>query len=161
MRFFGNFMNDNLRIRIASEQDIPDIYRLIISGRPEGDLGDIETDHVPPGCYDAFRIIDSDNHQMLIVAELDGIIIGTMQLTYIHRLTGQGRADCVIESVRIDARYRNRGYGAKLMRWAIDTARSSSCRKIELTSDLRRHDAHRFYENLGFTFSHRGAKLWL
>ncbi len=37
-------------------------------------------------CYDAFRIIDSDKHQMLVVAELPGVIIGTMQITFIHRL---------------------------------------------------------------------------
>jgi GNAT superfamily N-acetyltransferase len=154
-------MNGNLRIRKASEQDIPHIYRLIVSGKPEGESTDSVPGQLPPKCYDAFRIIDSDKHQLLVVAELSGDIIGTMQMTFIHRLTGQGRADCVIESVRIDADYRNSGYGTQLMKWAIETAKNASCRKIELTSDLRRHDAHRFYEGLGFTFSHRGAKLWL
>lgn len=154
-----NIMNGDLRVRKALEQDVPHIYRLIVSGKPEGESSESVPEQTPPGCYEAFRIIDSDKHQLLAVAELSGVIIGTMQITFIHRLAGQGRADCLIESVRVDSEYRNRGYGAHMMRWAIDMAKSSGCRKIELTSDLRRHDAHRFYESLGFKFSHRGAKL--
>ena len=154
-------MTENLLIREASEQDIPEIYRLIVSGRPEGEPSEPEPERTPPGCYEAFRIIDTDEHQMLMVAELFGTVIGTMQITFIHYLTGQGRPDCQIESVRVDAEHRNRGYGAQMIAWVLETARSASCRKIQLTSDLRRHDAHRFYERLGFKFSHRGAKMWL
>lgn len=154
-------MNDGLSIRRATEQDIPHIYRLIVSGKPDGDTGDVGPEETPPGCYEAFRIISTDSHQMLLVAELSGTVVGTMQLTFIHHLTGQGHADCQVESVRVDGQYRNRGIGTQMMRWVFDTAKSTSCRKVELTSDLRRHDAHRFYERLGFKFSHRGAKLWL
>ena len=47
------------------------------------------------------------------------------------------------------------------MRWGIDDARARGAALVQLTSDLRREDAHRFYERLGFTASHAGFKLFL
>ena len=46
-----------------------------------------------------------------------------------------------------------------LMRWAIERARRHGCSLVQLTSDRRRSDAHRFYERLGFVASHEGFKL--
>jgi hypothetical protein len=46
------------------------------------------------------------------------------------------------------------------MRWVLDTAAPSvGADLVQLTSDARRADAHRFYERLGFTGSHIGFKF--
>jgi len=45
--------------------------------------------------------------------------------------------------------------------WAVDQARERGCNIVQLTSDTDRTDAHRFYEQLGFTASHLGFKLSL
>jgi hypothetical protein len=42
---------------------------------------------------------------------------------------------------------------------AISSARRRGCRIVQLTSDKRRPDAHRFYQRLGFTATHEGFKL--
>jgi GNAT superfamily N-acetyltransferase len=47
------------------------------------------------------------------------------------------------------------------MRWAIEQARQRGCALVQLTSDARRAEAHRFYERLGFVASHTGFKLAL
>ena len=47
------------------------------------------------------------------------------------------------------------------MKWAIDQAREHGCRLVELTSDKRPPDAHRFYSRLGFNASHEGMKLMI
>lgn len=44
------------------------------------------------------------------------------------------------------------------MQKAIDRARERGCSVIQLTTDLRRTDAHRFYVGLGFEASHAGMK---
>jgi GNAT superfamily N-acetyltransferase len=48
-----------------------------------------------------------------------------------------------------------------MMRWAIDEARVSGAALVQLTSDVRRDGAHRFYERLGFEATHVGFKLFL
>lgn len=48
-----------------------------------------------------------------------------------------------------------------LRRASRDDARASGTALVQLTSDARRDDAHRFYERLGFTGSHVGFKLFL
>ena len=48
-----------------------------------------------------------------------------------------------------------------MMNWAIERARERGCRIVQLTSDLKRDQAHRFYSQLGFVHSHAGYKLHL
>ena len=48
-----------------------------------------------------------------------------------------------------------------MMQAAIDRARADGCTLVQLTTDKRRGDAHRFYERLGFEASHVGMKLAL
>ena len=56
---------------------------------------------------------------------------------------------------------RGRGLGHELFAWAIEEARRRGCALVQLTSDKRRADAHRFYSRLGFVASHEGFKLHL
>ena len=109
----------------------------------------------------AFEEIDADPNQLLVVADLDGDVVGTMQLTYVPGLSRQGATRAIIESVRVAGSDRGRGIGAELIAWAIAAAREHGAVLVQLTSDRSRVDAHRFYERLGFTASHVGFKLQL
>ena len=53
------------------------------------------------------------------------------------------------------------GIGSAMMRWAIENARERGCQRVQLTSNRRRVDAHRFYERLGFVPGYVGMKLTL
>ncbi|MDE2995486.1 MAG: GNAT family N-acetyltransferase, partial [Bacteroidota bacterium] len=66
-----------------------------------------------------------------------------------------------IEGVRVDRSMRGQGIGRRLIAYAIEWARGRRCEIVQLTTDLRRPDVIRFYENLGFKSSHQGMKLWL
>ena len=110
---------------------------------------------------DAFAAIDASPHQLLAVAERDGIVIGSLQLTFIPGLSRRGSWRCLVEAVRVAAHLRGTGIGARFMHWAIEEARRRNCRMIQLTTDKSRHDAHRFYERLGFKATHQGMKLEL
>lgn len=66
-----------------------------------------------------------------------------------------------IEGVRVDKQYRRKGIGEALFRHAIDSAKAYGCGLVQLTTDKKRNDAHRFYERLGFVSSHEGMKLVL
>lgn len=113
-------------------------------------------------CYvDAFRTIDGDAHNELIVAEEGGRVVGCLQLTFLVGLSRQGAWRAQIEGVRVDGSMRGRGLGRDLFSWAIERARKRGCTMVQLTTDKSRGDAHRFYERLGFVASHEGMKLAL
>ncbi|WP_347178166.1 GNAT family N-acetyltransferase [Streptomyces sp. LX-29] len=91
--------------------------------------------------------------------EGDGTVIGCLQLTYIPGLGRRGEERALIEAVRIRADRRGGGLGCELLRWAIERARARGCTLVQLTSNKRRTEAHRFYDSLRFARSHGGFNL--
>jgi GNAT superfamily N-acetyltransferase len=114
-----------------------------------------------PGYLSAFHAIDADPNQHLIVAESDGAIVGTFQLSFLPGLSFKGAWRGQIEAVRITGPLRGAGLGAEMIRWAIDRCRARNCKLVQLTSTSTRTRAHAFYARLGFVQSHVGMKLHL
>ena len=114
------------------------------------------------GRYEAaFKEIDADPQQYLCVVEEGGEIVGTMQLSILAGLIQNGARRGQIEAVRVASDRRGRGIGEAMIRWAIEECRARGCSIVQLTTDRRRTDAHRFYDRLGFAPSHLGYKLAL
>jgi len=109
----------------------------------------------------AFRAIEADANQQLVVVVDGAEVIGTLQLSFIPGIARMGAWRGQIEAVRIAAHRRDSGLGQKMFEWAIATCRSRGCNLVQLTTDRSRADAHRFYEKLGFVASHVGYKLAL
>ncbi len=109
----------------------------------------------------AFELIEADPNQLLVVADADAEPVGTLQLTIIPGLARGGALRGQIEAVRVRPDHRGAGLGERLVRWAIAEARGRGCALVQLTSDVTRTGAHRFYQRLGFTASHTGFKLAL
>ncbi|MFC4590692.1 GNAT family N-acetyltransferase [Sphaerisporangium corydalis] len=144
--------------RPARREDVPLIVAMLaddpIAAAREGDPSD-------QVYLVAFEAIDADPRQELVVAEADGEVVGTMQLTFVPGLSRKGGERALIEAVRVSASMRGRGVGRAMMEWAVDRARERGCRMVQLTTDKARADAHRFYASLGFVDSHVGFKLAL
>ena len=147
-----------LQIRLATRTDVPVIVRMLAEDELGAQRERYETP-LPQAYYTAFEVIKADPNQELIVAELDGEVVGTLQLTTLPSLSYQGRMRAQVESVRVLEQFRGRGIGAQMMEWAIERARQRGCHLMQLTSHQSRIDAHRFYERLGFTKSHIGMKI--
>jgi len=146
--------------RDATAADLAAIIALLA----EDTLGERREDaSIPldPGYEAAFAAIKSDPGQRLIVAEIDGRVIGTMQLSTIPGIAFRGAWRGQIEAVRIAGDLRGRGLGAELIEYAVEQFRQGGCRFVQLTSHKSRTRAHRFYERLGWTRSHDGFKLTL
>jgi GNAT superfamily N-acetyltransferase len=150
----------DIKIRQAGIADLADIVRLLaddfLGQQRESLKMPLDESYIK-----AFREIEADPNNELIVAELDGSVIGTIQLTFTPSLSYRGSKRCTVESVRVDDKLRGEGIGRKMMLWAIERAKERGCISMQLTSHSERLDAHRFYENLGFTKSHVGMKLKL
>ena len=109
----------------------------------------------------AFDEIAADPNHRLIVAEKDGEVIGTLQISVIPGLPRFGMKRGVLENVHIRADQRGNGLGSEMVLWAIERCREAGCGMVQLTSNKVRLDAHRFYRKLGFLATHEGFKLFL
>lgn len=148
------------RFRPATREDLSAIVALIAADQ----LGATREDAGGPSarCYrDAFDAIAADPNQILAVAEIGGVVVGTLQVTFIPGLSRKGAWRGQIEAVRVAEDHRGAGLGARFIEWAIDRCRMRGCALVQLTSDRTRQEAHRFYARLGFEASHVGYKLKL
>lgn len=85
----------------------------------------------------------------VLVAEIDGEVIGclsTSVMRVLHRPAPVGRISMMV----VDEACRSQGIGAALVRAAEEALAAQHCYMVEVTSHLRRTDAHRFYERLGY-----------
>ena len=149
-----------MKFRVASAKDLSPIVRMLADDFL-GSQRERYEDPLPESYLEAFREIDADPNNELIVADIDGEVVGTLQLTYTPSISFQGGKRCTVESVRVDEKVRGKGIGREMMLWAIDRAKEKSCISMQLTTNNDRADAHRFYESLGFSKSHIGMKLKL
>ena len=150
-----------MKIRTAKKEDVPAIVAMLADDK----LGSTREDYgdpLPEVYYDAFSRIDQDsNQELIVVVNEKDIVIGTLQLSLIPYLTYRGGTRAQIEAVRIHKDYRGRGLGKMVFEWCIARAGEKGAHVVQLTTDKKRPQAIRFYEELGFQASHEGMKLHL
>jgi len=147
-------------VREAREADLPAIVALLaedqISATPED-----PSEPLDPGYAAALRAIAADPNEVLAVAELDGQVVGTLQLSFLPGLAQRGMWRGQIEAVRVSSMLRSKGLGKEMIEWAVAQCRARGCGLVQLTSNNARTRAHTFYEKLGWAKSHAGFKLKL
>jgi predicted N-acetyltransferase YhbS len=85
----------------------------------------------------------------VVVAECDGDVLGLIAVTTRRQFQRAGNL-ITVDTLIVDETKRSRGIGERLIGVAVEAAKRSNAQAIELVSDLRRVDARRFYERLGF-----------
>jgi len=147
-------------VRLAHRADLPTILRICASGAL--DVAQKQPPNDPsPAHYAAFDAIEADPNNQVYVATIEGKVVGTFQLTFIPQLTYGGCLVAQVESVFVDPELRSGGVGAAMMQFARAEAERRGALRLQLTSNLQRERAHRFYERLGYRATHKGMKLYL
>lgn len=147
-------------MRDARADDLPAIVALLADDE-HGRLRDDPSLPLDPRYGEAFAAMERSPDQRLIVAEDGGVVVGTMQLSFLPGLSYRGGWRMQIEAVRIARERRGEGFGSAMIEWAIAEARGRNVRLVQLSSSNGRARAHAFYERLGFAKSHGGFKLHL
>lgn len=151
---------ENLLIRRARDTDLHQLIALFAAD-DIGGHGDTTDEEAFEDYLRAFHVIDASPNEQLFVAELSGEIVGTFQILFNRVLTGRGSLSMIIEAVQTRGDMRGKGIGAEMIGYAVEEAKRRDCRQVQLTSNMARVDAHRFYERLGFAKSHFGFKMKL
>lgn len=149
-----------IEFRPATAEDIEKIVEMLADDKLGSQRERFEKP-LPVSYYNAFAAIDKDPNNELIVACVNGEVISVQQLTFIPYLTYQGGWRATIEGVRTASSIRGQGVGSQLIRYGIERAKERGCHLIQLTTDKKRPEAFRFYEQLGFSATHEGMKMKL
>ncbi|KKB96041.1 Acetyltransferase (GNAT) family protein [Candidatus Arcanobacter lacustris] len=153
-------MIENFIQRKASINDLKSIVALLV----EDELGstrDRLSEELDPKYLNAFKLIDKDPNQYLMVVEKDNQIIATCHLTIMPSLTFTGSTRMQIEAVRVSEKLRGQKIGEWMIERALEYGRENNVGIIQLSTNKKRPRAKKFYEKLGFEASHEGMKLYL
>ncbi len=133
-----------LTVRTASKADLPDVLRLY--AQPGFDDGEV----LPLDRAEAiFDRMQSYPDYRLFVAELEGRVVGTFALLIMDNLGHLGTPSAILEDVVVDPTLHGRGIGRELVHYALTECRAKGCYKLSLSSNLKRSQAHAFYERIG------------
>ncbi|MGB9281462.1 MAG: GNAT family N-acetyltransferase, partial [Pseudonocardiaceae bacterium] len=90
--------HDDVVIRRATASDLAAIVALLVDD--EIGVGRESPDDLTP-YQRAFEVIAADKHELLVVAERNGEVIGTVQLSLLPGLSRRGAFRAQIEGVRV------------------------------------------------------------
>lgn len=138
-----------LRLRPATVHDAAEIARLVT------ELGHSAT---PAEVVQRWPTFQGSGNLAIVAPGDAGWLLG---LVTIHTMDVLHRAGLIgrISTMVVDARVRRSGIGRALVAAAEHELRVRGCVLIEVTSNLKRSDAHAFYERLGYDrTSYRFAK---
>ena len=123
------------RLATTNEEVVQAVQRLY----PQLAAGDI------PDPNAVARVLESG--ALVLLARYEGKIVGMATLVVATVLTG---TTAHVEDVVVDAEYRGRGIGERLMKELMSRARAEGAEAMVLTSDPSREAANRLYQRLGF-----------
>ncbi|MEE8384085.1 MAG: GNAT family N-acetyltransferase [Nitrosopumilus sp.] len=94
-----------------------------------------------------FEKINSNPDHIVVVAELDGKIVGSTTLLIEPKFIHKGGVVGHIEDVAIDKKFQGQKIGEKIMKYLLEFAKNRGCYKtiLDCTDDVKP-----FYEKLGF-----------
>lgn len=131
--------------RKATVQDFDDVYALMCV-LEETEFNKEEMLHI-------FQKQCADPHYYALVYDDGKHVKGVLNMRFEYQLHHCGKIAEILEFVILDD-CRNMGIGKQMLQEAIRIANEKQCMQIELDSDQKRIDAHRFYEKNGFLKTH-------
>jgi glucosamine-phosphate N-acetyltransferase len=94
-----------------------------------------------------FDKINSNPDHMIVVAELDGKIVGATTLLIEQKFIHNGGIVGHIEDVAVDKKFQGQKIGEKIIKYLLEYAKNQGCYKTILDCS---DDVKPFYEKIGF-----------
>ncbi len=145
-------------VRQATIDDISAVLRLY--GQLAGDRADALAAPIAEARA-LWAEMSTQSGRKLLVGEVDGNVVGTLDLLIVPNLTHRGAPWAVVENVVVDESSRRFGVGGALIDEAVKRCTDAGCYKIQLLSNKRRTEAHEFYRSVGFEAVAEGFRRYL
>lgn len=140
---------DALHIREYAEQDIPALLALYASAGLNRSAADSFTAEEAKAHLALFR--QYPNYRLFVASsEVKEELVGSYALLIMDNLAKRGLRSAIVEDVCVAPGEQGKGIGRALMQHAMDEAKGAGCYKLTLSSNLRRTEAHAFYDAVGF-----------
>ena len=138
-----------IEIRLAIDADLPHLVRLMaemddadVDPRDEGAAAMIRATMATMTRYPDFKIY------VLLEA---GLPVASFSLMIFCSPSHNGALQALLDAVVVQRDRRSAGLGAIMLEHAMHRAAAAGCYKLMLSSNIRRTNAHRFYEGFGFS----------
>ncbi|ALS60351.2 hypothetical protein AT302_11795 [Pandoraea norimbergensis] len=96
------------------------------------------------------EVLAQDTRTRLFVADVEGIVRGTVIVTVCPDAMYADQPFAVIENIVVDTQCRGSGVGRALLREVERFCLTQNCSKMMLLSAVARAEAHRCFEHSGF-----------
>lgn len=137
-------------IRLATVDDAATLVALLAEMDEPGEQSENMARLSIEGARDIVARMASYPNFRVFLIFYDGIAVGTFSLLIFCSLAHDGSEQAVLDAVVISRHSRGQGIGSAMLKHACKIAADDGCYKIALSSNLKRMDAHRFYETYGF-----------
>ena len=133
-------------IKEAREEDLETILDLYQKASIDSGGSVLEIDKA----RSIFKSIKAYPFYKFYIARLDDEVVGTFSLLIMDNLGHCGAKSGLVEGVAVKHERQGQGIGKQMMEYAMAVCREHDCYKMSLSSNIKREQAHRFYESLGF-----------
>ncbi|BBI30831.1 GNAT family N-acetyltransferase [Cohnella abietis] len=137
-------MVDEVTVRTINKDELPELlllYKHLNKDDPELNVEDLDS---------LWEQIYSDPNMYYIVVDIDNQLVASCVLVIVPNLTRNARSYGLIENVVTHSNFRRRGYGAAVLKKALEIAWEQNCYKVMLLTSSKEEGTLLFYENAGF-----------
>jgi N-acetylglutamate synthase-like GNAT family acetyltransferase len=139
-----------LKARLARLSDVEDLSYLYSELNPDDPV-------LPLGEFEnKMRAIIENGNLQIFVLENEGKMVATCYLNIVDNLTRNLAPYAVIENVVTNSKFRGRGFGKNIVKFALDEAWKLGCYKVMLLTGSKKEATLMFYESCGFS---KGEKI--
>lgn len=133
-----------MEFRTLIEKDLPSLLDLYVQLDPVNDYLELEE------AQKIWKRISENKNIKYFVAVDKDKVVATCWSAIIPNMTHHGGLICFIENVVTHKDYRKQGLGRKVIEMATEDAKANNCYMACLLSNVKRTEAHKFYESIGF-----------
>jgi GNAT superfamily N-acetyltransferase len=133
-----------ITIKEATLKDLSGILNLYSTVLDNGDVLTIEQAEM------LFKKMQTYPNYKVYIAKNEEEIVGTFALLIMDNLAHQGTPSGIVEDVAVLNNLQGKGIGKLMMEFAMVQCKKAGCYKLILSSNVKRKEAHAFYESLDF-----------